>query len=131
MLASKYEAARILRRNIKEEWDTLWNTKVYDKDRSEGVSTKKFHLLSIEAAQVLHDSRGSSMPCLDDIYEGLVGKEVTDRVVTYPKVGGWKKFAKNTFPPIKPPRKIKVSKNKNQQQRKGGRGWLNKFKQSK
>ena len=128
MLASKYEVARILRNNIKEEWDILWNTKFYDKDRSEGVSSKKFNLLSVEVAQVLHDSRGSSMPSLDDILEDLVGKEVSDRVVTYPNVGGWNKFAKTTFPPRKAHERIKINKKKTQQQRKGGRGWLNKFK---
>ena len=131
MLASKYEIARILRNSIKEEWDILWNTKFYDKDRSEGVSSKKFNLLSVEVAQVLHDSRGSSMPFLDDILEDLVGKEVTDRIVTYPNVGGWKKFAKTSFPPRKSHKKIQNSQDKNQQHRKSGRGWLNKFKVSK
>ena len=63
-----------------------------------------------------------------EILEKNLGSEATDRVDVDPKVGGWKRFAREELPrrEIKTAReRPKIPFDLSQQQRKGGSGWRN------
>ena len=123
-----WEQARELRRELKAEWDELWKTRHDDKIRAEGVSSNEFEGLFVDLGEVILATRDFKPLSFRDILEAQLGSDVAGRVEPDPAVGGWGKFVKNHLPKQKqvnrerPRREADLS----QQQRKGGRGWLNK-----
>jgi len=116
--------------DVRKEWRLLWRERIDDRVRAEGIANRDYSLLFVEGGTVIVATRDFK-PL--DLREILCMHEVQDveRVVSpHPSVGGWGKFMRTVLKGQKrtrrrperpaPPRKRK----KNQQLKKGGRGWL-------
>ena len=116
---------------LKMHWKKLWQERVDDKIRAEGVAAAEYAKLSIEKGTVIHATRG---------YKALSFKEVleqhqianADRFVSPPPgVGGWTKFVKANITGQRQRKNVRAAfycegKTQKQQLKKGGRGWLHK-----
>lgn len=119
-----------LKQVLKADWARLWMTKREDEVRAEGFSLKNFEKLFVEKGEIIHATRDFKPISFREILEKHVGSEAAGRVDVDPKVGGWGKFARENFP-AKTAKQAKrkrpvIKADLSQQQRKGGRGWLNK-----
>ena len=123
-----WEQARELRRELKAEWDELWKTRHDDKIRAEEVSSNEFERLFVDLGEVISATRDFKPLSFRDILEAQLGSDVAGRVEPDPAVGGWGKFVKNHLPKQKQVKRERprIEADLSQQQRKGGRGWLNK-----
>ena len=127
--------AKEVRRWLKIEWSDLWQCKHNDELKAEGIAVKDYSLLFVDRGEVIHAIRDYKPLSFREILEKNVGSEYASRVDLDPHVGGWRKFAKQNFP-SKTGRRHKAESTRaagikydlSQQQRKGGKGWLNKAK---
>ena len=127
-MAEKMKDAREFRRWLKIEWADLWKSKFDDEIVAEGISLRDYSLLDVDKGEIIHASRDYKPLKYREILEKNLGGEVAERVDVDPKIGGWKKFAREKFPirEKKTPRDApKIPFDLGQQQRKGGSGWLN------
>ena len=117
-----------LRRVLKEDWANLWKTKHDDEVKAEGISVDDFEMLFVDRGEIIHATRDFKPLSFREILEKHVSPEDASKIDIDPKVGGWRKFAKENFPrrqTIKrerPKQKVDLK----QHQRKNGKGWLNK-----
>ncbi len=122
--------AKELRRWLKIEWADLWKYKQDDETRAEGVSVKAYSLLSVDSGEVIHATRDFKPVSFREVLERHVGSEDASRVDLDPRVGGWRKFARQNFP-VKVGKRVErreagIKWDLSQHQRKGGAGWRNK-----
>ena len=118
-----------LRRVLKADWARLWMTKGEDEVRAEGFSLKDFERLFVDKGEIIHATRDFKPISFREIFEKHVGSEAAGRVDVDPKAGGWGKFVRENFPVKTKPAKRErptIKSDLSQQQRKDGRGWLNK-----
>jgi hypothetical protein len=130
-MSDSLNKAQETKKRIKLEWKDLWANKIEDKEKAEGISVKDYTLLDVDRGQVLHAPRDCPPLSLHELIEKQMGKEIAERVDVDPNVGGWRKFAKKNFPANKKTennrRRPILIHDLTQHQRKGGAGWLNKF----
>lgn len=118
-----------LKRTLKVDWAKLWTTKQEDEVRAEGISVEDFERLFVELGEIIHATRDFKPLSFREILERHVGSEDAARVDIDPNVGGWRKFARQNFPARQKKSKRErpgVKADLSQQQRKDGKGWLNK-----
>lgn len=129
MLKTADEAVRAQIDAIKGEWKLLWLDRIDDRVRAEGIANRCFSLLSVERGTVIVATRAFKPLDLREILRSHDVQDV-DRVVgPRPSVGGWTKFARTVLNKQKRARKLwepmpHLNGVKNQQLKKGGRGWL-------
>jgi hypothetical protein len=118
---------------LKAQWKKLWQERVDDKVRAEGVAVTDYSRLFVEQGTIIHATRD---------YKALNFKEILERhevenaerfIQPDPNVGGWNKFIKTKVitqnqksPKIKRADSYTPEKKEPQQPKKGGRGWLHK-----
>lgn len=115
---------------IKGQWRRLWQDRVDDKVRAEGVASGDYSRLFVEKGTVIHATRR---------FKALSFREILDRnqvenserfVPASPLVGGWSKFIKTSICVNAPQRHrralvyVEAERERQQQVKKGGRGWL-------
>jgi len=114
--------------DLKIQWKKLWQERVDDKFRAEGIATDDYSNLFIERGTIIHATRD---------YKALNFKEILEQhqivnadrfIPPSPQVGGWTKFIKTNITSL-PRRRKRASlycadKKEKQQPKKGGRGWL-------
>ncbi len=114
---------------IKGQWRRLWQDRVDDKVRAEGVASGDYSRLFVEKGTVIHATRR---------FKALSFKEILDQnqvenserfVPPSPLVGGWSKFIKTSIcvnVPQRHRRALEYAEAERQrgQPKKGGRGWL-------
>ena len=114
--------------DLRFEWKSLWQEKIDDKVRAEGIAKHSYSKLSVEQGTVIRATRDYKPIEFYDIVEDYLGVDTGKAVVPNKTVGGWGKFIRTNInkpnsraqayiPPPKPTPK------KGQQQKKGGRGW--------
>jgi len=118
---------------LRRQWRLLWRERIDDKVRAEGIASKDFELLFVDRGTVIVATRCYKQLDFKEILEEYkVPYEVkVKQDVPSPYVGGWRKFGRRM---AASQRKIAKSqrgswpiddgKRKNQQLKKGGRGWL-------
>ncbi|MCW4014841.1 MAG: hypothetical protein NWF06_00565 [Candidatus Bathyarchaeota archaeon] len=115
---------------LRTDWKHLWQNRLDDKIRAEGIAQQDYSKLFVEQGTVIKATRDYKPLEFFDIVEGYLGPNTTKAIVPNTTVGGWGKFIRNniqkqkttpkrTYTPPKPTHK------KGQQQKKGGRGWRN------
>ena len=125
-------SAERIRLELISEWKDLWEDKYDDKKLSEGISTRKYSNLEVTQGQVIYATRKCESLDFYEILEDKIGKDYNDKISPSPKIGGWRKFAKNHFSGKTSERKKPKNKfDLSQQQRKHGKGWLNRIRISK
>ena len=123
--ASAYAEARRLVEQLNVEWRYLWETRIDDEVRAEGIARGKFPDLFVESGTIIIATRDYRPLSFEDIVERHLSREVVGRVRPRPGVGGMGKFIKEMkrqgpvrrAPPPEP-------RDKGRQPKKGGRGWL-------
>ncbi len=113
---------------VKAEWHEMWERRLEDEERAEGIADKDYSLLFVEKGLVIYATRACRPPRLDEI---LGAHGVEDAVVRAPppSVGGWRKFMKTVLSRqiVRRPPVVKleaVDRGASLQLKKGGRGWL-------
>jgi hypothetical protein len=114
---------------LKVQWRMLWQERVDDKIRAEGIAAADYCDLFVEKGTIIHATRN---------YKALNFKEILEQhqivnadrfIPPSPQVGGWTKFIKTNITSLQPRRRKRASlycadKKEKQQPKKGGRGWL-------
>jgi hypothetical protein len=115
---------------LRLQWRKLWQERLDDKVRAEGMATADYCDLFVDQGTVIHATRD---------FKALNFKEILDQhqvinadryIPPSPQVGGWNKFIKNNI--TNQPRRrrradlYREEQREKQQPKKGGRGWLHK-----
>jgi len=114
---------------LKSIWKKLWQERVDDKVRAEGIATADYSSLFVEKGTIIHATRD---------YKALNFKEILEQhqiinadrfIPPSPHVGGWTKFIKLNITSQRIWKKRRAElycaeKKQKQQLKKGGRGWL-------
>jgi hypothetical protein len=115
---------------LRLQWRKLWQERLDDKVRAEGMATADYCDLFVDQGTVIHATRD---------FKALNFKEILDQhqvinadryIPPSPQVGGWSKFIKNSI--TNQPRRrrradlYREEQREKQQPKKGGRGWLHK-----
>ena len=116
---------------IKVQWKKLWQERLEDKVRAEGVAIDDYSKLFVDKGTVIHATRNFKSLSFKEILEQNQVENADRLVPPSPQVGGWTKFIRVSITSQKPQRNrraltyVEPEKEK-QQPKKGGRGWLHK-----
>jgi hypothetical protein len=116
---------------IKGQWRHLWQERMDDKVRAEGVATNDYSMLFVDRGTVIHATRNFKPLRLKEIMEQNQIENAEQLVPPNPAIGGWNKFIKTSITNQKRQSirrtLIYVEPTREKQQlKKGGRGWLHK-----
>lgn len=115
---------------LRMQWKTLWRTRIDDKIRAEGIADKDYSTLFVEKGTVIFATRKFKMLNFGEILEQNGIMDADRFVPPNPQVGGWRKFIKTTISTQNSPKRAKRAwqladvEKKQQQLKKGGRGWV-------
>jgi hypothetical protein len=114
---------------LKVQWKQLWQERLDDKLRAEGIAVNDYSKLFVEKGTVIHATRDFKVLNFREILEIHQIVDLDKFVPPSPQVGGWGKFIKTSITTQKPKRNRRASNycevnREKQQLRKGGRGWL-------
>jgi hypothetical protein len=121
--------SRVKAEEVKAEWKLLWQGRIDDKVRAEGVADRCFSLLSVERGTVISATRDFKELSLRAILCSYDVLNVEQVVGAHPSEGGWTKFAKTVLNKQTRVQQFRFEKQpeshgKSAQLKKGGRGWL-------
>ena len=116
---------------LKTQWKKLWQERLDDKVRAEGVALKDYSSLFVEKGTIIQATKDYKALNLREIIEKHQIQNPDRHISPNPQVGGLTKFIKMNILNKKLQKhnqKICASnkKNKKQQPKNGGRGWLHK-----
>ena len=124
-----FEEKKEIRENLKSQWKAMWQERIDDKVRAEGIADKDYSMLFVEQGTVILATRKFKLPTFFEILQqhGLLSSD--SAAPPNPFVGGWGKFMRTFWKKRQQTRSImqhlsKPSRKKGQQLKKGGRGWL-------
>jgi hypothetical protein len=116
---------------IRTQWKKLWQERLDDKVRAEGVATDAYCKLFVDKGTIIHATRNFKPLSFKEILEQNQVENVDRLIPPSPQLGGWTKFIKVTITNQRPQRNRRAlayvePKKEKQQPKKGGRGWLHK-----
>ncbi len=116
---------------LKTEWKKLWEERVDDKIRAEGIAKKDYSMLSVDRGTIIHATRAYKALNFKDILEQHEVENAERYIPPSSEVGGWNRFIKQEIVSKKPDRMKRAQVYQKeiivkQQAKKGGRGWLHK-----
>jgi hypothetical protein len=114
---------------LKIQWKKLWQERVDDKVRAEGIATDDYFKLFVEKGTIIHATRDFKALNFKEILEQHQIANVDRFIPPSPYVGGWTKFVKTSITNQRKRKSTRASlycedKKEKQQPKKGGRGWL-------
>jgi hypothetical protein len=114
---------------LKFEWKRLWQERVDDHVRAEGIAAQDYSPLFVEKGTIVHATRAFRPISFEDILEKHKINKPERFVAANPLVGGWGKFIKTSITNKRPltnkrARAYREEIKEKQQPKKGGRGWL-------
>ena len=114
---------------LKVQWKRLWQERVDDKVRAEGVATADYCDLFVEKGTIIHATKDYKALNFREILEQYQIAKVDMFVSPNPQIGGWTKFIKLNITNQRSRKKRRAEfyrneKKEKQQPKKGGRGWL-------
>jgi hypothetical protein len=114
---------------LRTQWKKLWQERVDDKVRAEGIATTDYSTLFVEQGTIIHATRDYKALNFREIIEMHEIDNPERYIQPSPHVGGWSKFIKTELtrkkqPNIKRALSYCQEKKEIQQPKKGGRGWL-------
>lgn len=128
---NKKNSLEIPLEDVKAEWKMLWQNRIEDKVRAEGIAKRTYALLCVDQGTVIAATRDYKPLDLKEILKSY-GKHNNELIETpNPAVGGYGKFARTVLNKQKrykqwkenPVIKTKKGK-KNLPQKKNRKGWL-------
>lgn len=116
---------------LRYQWKKLWQERVDDKVRAEGIATKDYSTLFVEKGTIIKATKDYKALNFKEIVENYKIVDVNRYICPLPGVGGWNKFIKTKVFHVKNRRsKDNIfpinGKREKQHSKKGGRGWLHK-----
>lgn len=116
---------------LKVQWKRLWQERVDDKVRAEGVASAEYVQLFVEKGTVIHATRDYKALNFKEILEQNQIANAERYIPPSPQVGGWTKFVKVNITSQRQRKSTRAllycePKKEKQQPKKGGRGWLHK-----
>ncbi len=116
---------------LRLQWKRLWQERVDDKSRAEGMATADYQELFVERGTVVHATRDFKALSFKEILEQHQILNAERHIPPSPQVGGWNKFIKTSISNQNPREYGRVDfveeQKERQQVKKGGRGWLHKI----
>lgn len=114
---------------LKIQWKKLWQERLDDKVRAEGVAIDDYSKLFVEKGTIIHATRDFKALNFKEILEQHEIANAERFVPPSPQVGGWSKFIKTNIANPQSRRRKRAElyceeKKEKQQPKKGGRGWL-------
>lgn len=113
---------------LRTEWKSLWQNRIDDKVRAEGIAKQDYSKLFVEQGTVIMATRDYKPLEFFDILQDYLGCDARKAGAPNSTVGGWGKFIRNNIRKQKNPTRRfappKPTPKKGQQQKKCGRGWL-------
>lgn len=113
---------------LRTDWRHLWQHRLDDKLRAEGIAKQDYSRLFVERGTVIMATRDFKPLDFFDIVQEHLAFNADKAVPPNSTIGGWGKFVRNNLRKHKKPtRRFAPSRptfKKAQQQKKGGRGWL-------
>jgi len=114
---------------LKVQWRKLWQERVDDKIRAEGIATADYCDLFVEKGTIIHATKDYKALNFREILEQHQIAKVDMFVSPNPQIGGWTKFIKLNITNQRSRKKRRAElycneKKEKQQLKKGGRGWL-------
>ena len=80
---------------IKIQWKSLWQQRVDDKVRAEGIATEDYTKLFVEKGTIIHATRNFKALSFKEILKQNQVENPEKFVQPSPRVGGWTKFIKD------------------------------------
>jgi hypothetical protein len=116
---------------IKVEWKKLWQERVDDKVRAEGIATGDYSMLFVDKGTIIHATRDFKALSFREILEQNEVENTERFISPSPQIGGWTKFIRTSIAIQRPQRNKRALMycapvKEKQQPKKGGRGWLHK-----
>lgn len=116
---------------LKTEWKKLWEERVDDKIRAEGIAKNDYSMLYVDRGTIIHATRDYKALNFKDILGQYKVENAERYLAPSSTVGGWNKFIKSQITKPTQGRKKRADlyrqeKIEKQQAKKGGRGWLHK-----
>jgi hypothetical protein len=114
---------------LKVQWKKLWQERVDDRLRAEGIATANYCDLFVEKGTIIHATRNYKALDFREILEQHEVENIDRVIPPDPYIGGWNKFIKTniTNQRLRKRRRAELyfeEKKEKQQPKKGGRGWL-------
>ena len=114
---------------LKIEWKRLWQERLDDRVRAEGIAAGEYTKLFVDKGTIIHATRDYKALSFREILEQNQVVNAERFVTPSPQVGGWGKFVKINVTSNKPRRHSRAEiyrepLKEKQQPKKGGRGWL-------
>jgi hypothetical protein len=115
--------------SLRIQWKRLWQERVDDKIRAEGIATADYCDLFVEKGTIIHATRNFKALSFKEILEQHEISNLDRVIPPSPQIGGWNKFIKTNITNQHSRKKRRVElyceeKKEKQQPKKGGRGWL-------
>jgi hypothetical protein len=115
--------------SLRIQWKRLWQERVDDKIRAEGIATADYCDLFVEKGTIIHATRNFKALSFKEILEQHEFTNLDRVLPPDPQIGGWNKFIKANITNHRPRKKRRAElywneKKEKQQPKKGGRGWL-------
>ena len=114
------------------QWKRLWQERIDDRLRAEGVATASYCDLFVEKGTIIHATRDFKALNFKEILEQHQIENPDRFIHPNPHIGGWTKFVKTNITNKQPQKKRRAelyryeNKHEKQQPKQGGRGWLHK-----
>ncbi|MGD6852624.1 MAG: hypothetical protein ACQCN6_11245 [Candidatus Bathyarchaeia archaeon] len=113
---------------LKIEWKRLWQERVDDKVRAEGIAVDDYSSLFIDKGTIIHATRDFKALNFKDILQQHEVINPDRYIPPNPQVGGWNKFVKDNITNKAKAEKFieyySAPKNKQKPQKKSRQGWL-------
>lgn len=114
---------------LKTQWKKLWQERLDDKLRAEGIAVTDYSSLFVERGTIIHATRDFKVLNFKEILEQHKIENADRFIQPSPQAGGWNKFIKTEITGKKPQRNKRAETYRQEakpvlQPKKGGRGWL-------
>jgi hypothetical protein len=121
------ESQKELVDKLKTQWKKLWQERVDDKVRAEGIAITDYSPLFVEQGTIIHATRDFKALNFKEILEKHEVENAERFVQPDPNIGGWNKFIKTKVTNQASPRKKRAesyNQEKKEPQKSKKRGWL-------
>jgi hypothetical protein len=113
---------------LRVQWKLLWRYRIDDKVKAEGIANQDYSKLFVERGTVIIATRDYKPPDFVEILQQHISSDAERIVPPNPTVGGWGRFVRSVLSKQKGltrrPAPPNPERKKDQQFKKGGRGWL-------
>lgn len=121
------ESQKELVEKLKNQWKKLWQERVDDKVRAEGIAIADYSPLFVEQGTIIHATRDFKALNFKEILEKHEVDNAQRFIQPNPSVGGWNKFIKTQItnkPSQRKKRAEAYNKEKKEPRKFKKRGWL-------